>query len=252
MKVGVILCAWQTEEYVEASLAPWIAARETRLGGHDYVICAVSVPFEGFAQSEPRDRTRAILGAAVQADNIDHVIVTDKPMKETEARGRALQWLIERGVDVLWQWDADEIGTAEQIAAIAGFVAARPQVPWFRVCYRNYVFDQQTYLVDPFTPPRIHRVAAGELRATDFYDDNNVLYRRPGDGWIVRDTDLPCVTIPKAVAWIKHLTWLSDLRSKTKAAYQWVRWGRCDFDWDDSRGGLIWRDGQPIPETATG
>jgi len=37
-------------------------------------------------------------------------------------------------------------------------------------------------------------------------------------------------------------------RSKKKSEYQWKRWGRSDFCWDDAQGGLIWTPGRPIPE----
>lgn len=252
MRIGVIYCAYQTEDLVEASLRPWIEARQTRLAGHDYVICAVSVPFEGFPNDQPEDRTRAILGAHAQAGDIDHAIVRDHPMAETEARGAALKWLVEQGCDTLWQVDSDEPYETAQIAAICDFVAARPLVTWFRLCLRNAVFDSKTYLVEPFTPPRIHRVTTVRgcfYTADGFCDDNNVSYR---DSWHTGrpDTAFPSATVPRQLAWIKHLSWLNDDRSRRKVAYQQGRGWTCSFDWDDAQGGLIWRAGQPVPETA--
>jgi hypothetical protein len=256
VKIGVIFCAFQAEDLLARSLGPWIETRRQHLGGHEFIICAVSVPFEGFDTSgEPEDRTRAILGGHAQAGEIDHAIVRDKPMKETEARGAALRWLVAQGVDTLIQWDSDEFPTTEQIERILAFVAARPHIAWFRLSYKNRVFTPDQYLVQPFTPPRIHRVqppGTMSIRADIFYEDNGIVYGRTDNPHVDRIPDhyFPSLTIPKSVAWIDHWTWLSDLRSKRKQAYQWARWQRCDFAWDDSRGGLIWRDGQPVPETA--
>lgn len=250
MTVGLIYCVFQQADYLPRSLGPWIEAKRTRLGGNDYLICAVSVPFEGFSMEEPPDRTRTLLGMHAQAGDIDHAIVRDKPMKETEARGAALRWLVEHGADTLIQWDSDEMGTTEQIARILAFWAARPQIAWARLSYRNRVFTPDQYLVEPFTPPRIHRAVLRHCQAHSFWDDNNVAYREPITGQMFRDVEMPSVVVPPAVALVDHYTWLSDSRGKAKQKYQWARWGRCDFDWDDTRGGLIFRDGIPPPETA--
>lgn len=172
-------------------------------------------------------------------------------MKETEARGEALRWLVDQGIEVVIQIDADEFYTAAEIERIFAFVASRPQIAWFRGSLKNYVFDDKTYLVEPFTPARIHRINVGGYQARGFWDDNNVSYYGTITRDIKRDLDFPSVTIPKNMAWVKHLTWGNDLRSKRKIDYQLNGrgWPTCSFDWDETRG-LIWRAGQPIPETA--
>lgn len=254
MRIGVIFCAWQTEDYVERALAPWLAAKAQRLGGHDFVLCAVSAPFAGFDQSEPQDRTRPILGALAHTGALDHVVVTDKPIAETEARGRALRWLIDQGATDVIQADSDEFPTTDQLSRILAFWAARPHVCWARLSYKNRVFTPDQYLVEPFTPPRIHRVHApgGGYRAHSFHQDNNVTYGGTVTRDLIPDERFPSVTVPKTVAWIDHWTWLNDARSRRKIEYQLKGrgWPTCTFDWDDSRGGLIFRDGMPPPEVA--
>ncbi len=249
MTIGLIYCAWQAADLVPLSLTPWLEAKRTRLGGHEFVICAVSVPFESFPQTEQLDDTLHLLRLQHAPREIDHLISGDKPMKETEARGAALQWLANQGVDLIWQWDSDEITTADEIQRTLAFVEARPQVAWFRGSLRNYVFDQQTYLTEPFTPARIHRVQVGGYRATSFYDDNNVNYHGTITRDIKKDLSFPSVTIPKAVAWVRHLTWLSDFRSRAKVRYQESRGWKCSFKWDETKG-LVWNEALPIPETA--
>lgn len=249
-KFGIIFSAYNAQPYLSNALDPWIMARKTRLGGHEFVICAVSVPFEGFNQSR-NDDTLDILAVSALFGKIDHVVHQDVPMKETEARGAALKWLVDQGVEASWIVDSDEFYTIAEIEQISSFVEASPLISLFRLCLKNYVFDSKTYLVEPFTPPRIHRIRPYQSTAVacGFWDDNNVEYFRKSGKF--HDIQLPGLTVPKSCAFVSHASWLNDERSKRKILYQNSRPGwKCSFDWDDFRGGLIWRDGFPIPETA--
>lgn len=260
MRIGIIWVGYQCEDTLKASLDPWVAAKRANLGGHTFVICAVSVPFAGFPQEEHEDDTRPILGWQVATGGVDHAIIRDKPMKETEARGAALKWLVSgpQSVELLIQWDSDEVATVEEISRIIAFVEGQPFVPTFRLSYRNLVFTPDQWLAEPFTPMRIHRVYAhGGYIAAGFWDDNNVCYQRPWEGEsgaLIRDTDMACITIPPTVAHPAHWTWLNTERSRRKCAYQVARGWSCAFSWDDTKGGLIWneehfaRQGLPLPE----
>ncbi len=254
MKLGVIFCAWEAEDQLPSSLTPWIEARATRPAGHEFVICAVSVPFKGFEQPASPDHTVEMLSGCQRGGDINHLITSAEPLTEVDARGRALRWLVEQGCDVTWQVDSDETYTTAQIAAITRFIESKPLTTWFRLCLRNAVFQPGTYLVEPFTPPRIHRVLAGPYRAAAFYDDNNVAY----NGTVTRDrkldTHFASMTVPKTVAWIPHQTWLSNERSRRKCEYQLSRNWDPSFRWDYESNSLRWneqhfaRTGQPIPE----
>jgi hypothetical protein len=240
MKIGIIYCGYNAEDYLPGSLSPWIKARKSQLGGHDWIICAVAVPFENFVATTP-DHTIAILRIRLALAEIDHLITSAAPLKETVARTQALQWLAGQKVDVYWMVDSDEFYTTDEIERIATFVTERPLVAWYRLCLRNYVFDERTYLVEPFTPPRIYRAEYAFRNAVEFYDDNNIAYNTV-DGALVRDNLFPSATVPKAVGWIAHKSWLNNSRSRDKVRYQEARSWRCTFAWDESRGGLVWRD----------
>lgn len=249
-KYGIIFCAYGTLDLTPASLAPWIDARDSRLDGHEFVIAGVSCPFSGFPDAKD-DGTLEYLQKCRDWVDIDHLVTSDIPIPETEARGRALQWLVERGVTHLWQHDSDEFITVEQISAILRFVEARP-VDWYRLSLKNQVFTPNQHLVEPFTPPRIHRVYnPGGFVAAGFHQDNNIYYERPWNKERSQDTHMASLTVPKSVAWISHASWLNNSRSKSKVLYQQARWGSCSFSWDDSQGGLIWNPNLPIPETDT-
>lgn len=242
MKIGIIFCAFNAEDMLEGSLSPWVEAREKKTGGHEFCIAAVSVPFERF--EEPRmDDTLEGLRGYLDAGKIDRLIAGDQPMKETEARGRALSYLVERQCDIIWQADGDEFPTLEEIEKTLKFVEERPAIAAMKGCLKNYVFDEKTFLARPFNPMRIHRVRHGTYVADSFWDDNNVLYRGTLTRDFKKDIDFPCLTVPKTVAWTRHMSWLNNQRSKNKVFYQTSRSWTCSFDWDDSRGGLIWRSG---------
>jgi hypothetical protein len=251
---GVILCAFQSEDTLDACLAPWLATKRAHPG--DYIICAVSVPFEGFPQ-DPPDRTRQILDGYAATGEIDHLITSDQPMKETEARGRALRWLVEKGAALTVMVDSDETWSQEQITAALAFVDANPWVQWFRVPYKQMVFTRDQWLAQPFIPARIHRTHIhGGYVAAGFWDDNNVFYRRPweADGKVVRDAELACLVIPQALVWVSHETWLSNARSRAKVRYQTSRGWQCSFCWDEATDSLRFNDayyaltGECIPE----
>lgn len=236
-KIGIIYTAFNTDEYLDRSLDPWVAARRAGKdgGAHQFLISAVSVPFVGF-DSIKVDDTPARLNERLRANEIDHLISDRTPMRETDARGEALRWLVQRGVDATIMVDSDEMWIPEQIAAVLSFVEATPLVTWFKVSFKNRVFTLDQYLVAPFTPPRIHRVI--KPRAMGFWDDNNVYYEDHGTQR--RDIDYASMTIPQSVAWVEHLTWLSDDRSRLKSEYQRRRWGSSSFKWDYVSNCLEW------------
>lgn len=263
-KIGVIWVGYQCADLMAESLGPWIEARAARLGGNEFVICAVSVPFEGFDHgNDIMDATLPMLHAYCGQKNIDHYITSPTPMKETEARGQALRWLVEQGVDILWQVDSDELYTEDNITRIIATVESNPFMAWWKLSLLNAVFDKNTFLAEPFTPPRIHKVRLNRFVAQGFWADNNVFYRATNDGVEMEDAKWASFTIPANVAAMRHFSWLNDLRSKRKCEYQQRRWGPpvgagCSFAWDDTRGGLIWnedyfkRTGQPKPEVIRG
>lgn len=260
---GVIFCAYESEDLLSMSLSPWIAAKRERLGGNEYRICAVACPFTGFPHdsAKPLDGTIPRLQQHLLAGDIDHLITSPYPIAETEARGQALRWLVGEGAgaEVIWQADADEAILKQDILNIARFVEKNPWMKWFRVSYRNLVFDEKHWLAEPFTPPRLHRVVGlGGYQASGFYEDNNVMYSRYNgrynDEMIIQDVAFPSVTIPSNVAFPAHHSWMNSERSRLKEIYQRARWGHCSFKWNEEKGTLEFDSsyyaarGEPLPE----
>lgn len=244
------------------SLSPWIKARESKLGGHEFVICAISMPFVGFPHEGQTDGTQEMLRRAANSGQIDHLIISDQPARETEARGQALRWLTTpttqaiapydlNGVDYIWQVDADEAYTESDILGAANFVRSNGFITWFRIPFRNLVFTENQWLAEPFSPPRIHKTTAfvkPRYCVHSFCDDNNIAYSGGVTRDIVPDTNFAHQTIPYTLCNPKHYTWLNNQRSRKKVAYQKARGWNCSFEWDDARGGLIFNSLLPFPE----
>lgn len=260
MKVGVIYCAYNTVDMIDRSLDPWVKTRalgqigsQTDPAVHDFLVCAVNVAFAGFPITS-EDGTRERLRASRDAGNIDHLIEGPDNIPETTARGMALTWLMSQGVDLIWQVDSDEMYTIAQIDLILQTVNLNEWADWFRIAFKNYVFDEKTYLAEPFTPPRIHRVKPhryANLRPHQFIADNDIGYMTKGeiDGTVWSQDSLTSALIPNPSSrmQIKHITWMNDERSRKKVLYQQVRGWKCSFAWDDQKG-LIFNPALPVPK----
>lgn len=258
-KIGVIFCGYNTVDLLPISLTPWIEARREHLGGNEFLICGVSCAFEKFDHGGSVDNTTALLEEHRLHNDIDGLITSNCPVKETEARGDALRWLVDKGCNISVIVDSDELWTEKQIVDALTFVEANPWVRWFRVAYKQMVFTDRQYLAEAFTPPRIHRVYGNGSYAAGFWDDNNVYYLSTKDKQASPQRDIECssLTIPQEKVWVNHATWLSDLRSKNKQKYQRIRWGHSSFQWDDKTDQLRFDEsyfaaaGLPLPEVIT-
>lgn len=251
MKIGIIYVGYQTEEYIDNSLAPWFEAKKLRVNDNDFCICAVSTSFLGFDNNDKLDNTIPILTKYLQDGKIDYLITEPKNIPEIQARGMALKYLIEEDCEIVWQVDSDEFYTLGQIGQIAYFVELNPFIMWFRLNLRNYVFTDKEYLSEPFTPPRIHRISSNGFIATSFNQDNNIAY-----GGFDQQV-FANMTIPMSIAYIKHITWLNNERSRKKVEYQKLRWGHCSFRWNEKINKLEFdpdfykKTGQSIPKIIT-
>ena len=247
LKIGIIFVGFNCADTLTESLTPWIQARAQKLGGHEFKICAVNCPFEGFPQDE-EDSSYTQLTTHYANQNIDWVVRSNTPIKEIEARGAALKWLVERECDMIWQADADEFITIDQIEKVAKFVEKEKFTTCFKLSLKNYVFDTETYLIEPFQPMRIHRVESGNYKIHGFWDDNNAFYGGIITRDFIQDVRFPCLTIPSSLVWIRHLTWQNSDRSRRKVEYQERRWGKCSFKWNYKENKLEFNPAFPTPK----
>lgn len=247
MKIGLIYCAFNTEEYLFDSLKPF---REDPR----FVISAVSVPFLEYRDQDIKvDDTTEKLRKYRESGAIKYLVDSPKFIKEHEARNLALNELKKDKCDFYALADSDEIYQKDQIESIIEYISTDKESIWWRLCLKNFVFDEETYLEEPFCPPRIFRAKTDELSHPSFFFDNDISYLNKS-GQRISYQDLICSTIPKEVAWIDHFTWMNDEKSRLKQIYQMNHFGLCSFTWDEKKGLTFSEDyyklrGENIPKT---
>jgi len=242
-KIGLILVGHNCAEYFDECLNPWLEAKKE----FNIKICAVNCPFEGFPVDED-DESRDRLIKLRDSGEIDHLIMSEGPIKETEARGAALKWLVAQDCEISIMVDFDEVYQLEDIRKIIGFVEKQKFTVAFKVPLKNYVFNTRTYLAQPFEPFRIHRLRHNGYEAYGFWDDNNVQYRGTITRDIKYDIHFPYATIPSSLVFVKHFSWISNYRSRCKCLYQQNRQWVSSFIWDEKENTLKFNPIMPEPK----
>jgi len=238
MKFGIILTAYNFSDTIDDCLRHWVKS------GHE--ICAVSVPYKEYKEISPaQDNTAEII-----KEYGIHCFTEPRHITEAEARNLPFNWLKEKGVDFYWILDADEIYTKEDIDRITNFVSLNPQITYFNINFKNYVFDGKCW-VDGFCPPRVFSAKNAE----GFFWDNDISYNQNGER--VSYKTMPSLKIPRGVAHVKHLTWISNERSKRKIEYQekhFKHGAGCSYKWNDEKNCLEFnmeyfnKTGEAVPE----
>lgn len=248
-KFGVVFCGYNSEEYIHESL-------KNIIQNPKFIISAVSVPFLEYCDQEFfEDGTTNILKDYFDKGLIHNLVTEPRFIKESEARNLALDFLKKFDLKYYMCIDSDEFFTKEDLNKIIQFIEKDSASEWWRLSLKNYVFDDKTYLKEPFCPPRIFRAKLDYLYNPSFYGDNDIQYFK-STGEAISYLYLPNQTVPKETAWIKHLTWLNNKIGKRKVEYQTQRWGEnsCSFAWDEEKG-LCFNEeyfrmkGEKIPET---
>lgn len=228
MKIGIIYCGFNTEEYVLDTIAPWIKAK----GRHDLSIAAVSIPFqEYFFLNQGEDNTTQILRDLNKEGKIDFLFTEPKYVKENVARNLGLFSLLNNKPDIIMLVDSDEFYTQESIDKIFQYVKDTPEHVCYEIHLKNYIFDGKTWL-DGFHPPRIFRTDRHK-GINQFYWDNDLLFNDS-----TTHKGVSSITIPKEVAHIKHMTWLNNEKSKLKTQYHLKHFGACSYRWNNETDSL--------------
>ena len=249
MKIGLIASAYNCAEFLEECLEPWELLKE----GSDHELYC-SFIHNCFTENEElglsldsSDSTSEILEDKYNNGFLDYYNFSTKYLKEADARNVCLRNVLQDDVDYVWTLGLDEVYTLEEIKMILNFVKINPLVDWFKVNYKNYVFDGDAW-VDGFCPPRIFKVNChGGLK--ELYYDDDFVY---ADGTDYKK--LSNLEIPASIAHVKHMTWLHT-NGKAKVEYQKLRWGDtgCSYSWNYSENKLEFNQDfydkikQPLP-----
>lgn len=224
MKIGIIYCGYNTEEYIKDTISPWINAKSK----FDINISAVSLPFEEYlGLDQKKDKTTDILIDLLKNNKIDSLYTEPKYVKEHTARNFCLFNLLDKKCDIIFLVDSDEFYTEKDIDRIFRYVEENPQYDCYEINLKNYVFDGNQW-IDGFHPFRIFR-ADRHGGINHFYWDNDLIFN---NGKTHKNTNY--ITIPKEVTHVKHMTWLNNEKSKLKIQYHMKHFNACSYKWNDS------------------
>lgn len=237
MKIGVSAIGYECEEHLHKVIAPW---NNHKINAEVHISVSHGVFPETAKLGFPiksTDGTLVELNKYYMAGIVGKVTVTEQPTFEKDLRNLTLPYLFDKKVDLLWLLDLqDEIYTVDQINAIIKYVEENPFNTWFKINFKNYVFDYNTYVND-FTAPRVWRTdRCGGIK--EFYYDNEIVYNNG-----VAANDLPNELVPRDVAFVKHLSWVgSPEYLKRKINFQKIHYGDCSYAWDEQANKLIFNE----------
>lgn len=248
MKIGVIFCAYNCEEYVMDSIKPF-------LDDDRFIVSAVSVPFLEYRDiDDMKDGTTDLLKSLHLDGKIKYLTDSPEFIREHEARNLALEHLKKDKVGWIMIVDGDELMTKSDLDNIIEFISNDDSL-WYRIALKNFVFDKEHYLEEPFCPPRIFRMDSKDYEGVSFYGDNDFNFQHKIFRARKNYDQFPCKQIPQELVWVTHYSWLNDKIGKRKVEYQKSRWGEngCSFSWDEKEG-LIFnkshynKTGQEMPK----
>lgn len=248
MNFLILYTAYNAEDLIKESIQPFL----------DHPDCYVAAGSRRFAKfDQPRNDNTVDLLNSLWEDNDSFLCLdtSDEPLEyEHEGKNEMLQMVSEvtnKPFDYIWIVDADEKYTIGDINRIIQFVnnPINKYIVWFSLCLKNYIFNKNTYLTEPFTPPRIFRTGFhcnwtqpnGYFFLNRFFWDNDICYIRKEDLENEQIPEysykgFPNMTILKEKVWVDHHSWLNDERSKSKVEYQMKHFGDCSFKWVEGSG----------------
>lgn len=234
MKIGILGCFYNCEDLLPHVLEPWL---ELKAEGYDIIFSVINAQFAEYAQQQPPHndfKTQSLLKE--YASHFHSLLIESEPHNEATVRSKALTPLTEKGVDVVWLLDGDEVYTKEQILNILTFVE-RTDFDYYHVHLKNRIFDTIEWK-DDFFPPRIFRTDRHDgLR--DFAWDNELVYKNGTHA----NSVIPGI-VPKEVAHVNHFTWRRR-DAQQKIAYHKAHFGYCMYRFNEQ--GLL----EPDPEYFT-
>lgn len=232
-KIGIIFCMFGNQDFVEPCLNAW-----KQVKNEFFVYSCVSAPFEGYEDLKVEtDNTAELIRAA---NIMDFHFITDKYIKETDARQKCLDYLKEQNCDTVFLVDIDEFYTVEEVNKILEYVDKNKDVAWFKISFRNFFQNKNQFLSEYFCPPRIYRVNFLPFKLHSFIEDNGISYLANNN--IIHPSCLRNKTIEIGVS---HYSWLSNTGTKNKILYQNQRWSSerksslngdgCSYKWNEEQ-----------------
>lgn len=231
-KIGISAIGYECKEHLWDVLAPWRSLR-SKYPNQFFISVAHGVFPETKDLGFPilsTDGTIEDLELCYNSGIIDNLYILQEPAYERDIRNVTLPSLFSKDIDYLWLLDLqDEIYTEKEILAILSFIDEENLIPTFKINFKNYIFDLNHY-IDDFVAPRIwnNKLYNG---VDKFFYDNDIIFKNGS-----RADHLAMKTIPNAIAFIKHLSWVGSKDYLIrKIEFQKRHYGQCSYLWNDEK-----------------
>jgi FkbM family methyltransferase len=233
IKIGVLLSAYNSEDYIDECLEPWISLKSE----FDITFACVSGMYKEYLDFGFKSKNKGTLSKLVKYD-LDFLLSTgEKSLLDENGSKNAALNALKSNCDLVWIVDSDEFYTIENIKNILEFIRKNPKYDWYSVNLKNSTFERNLW-IDGFCPPRIFRTNRNG-GMSHFYFDNHITYN-DGENFDSK----PNTKIPRNVAWVKHYSWLNeDSRSREKIKYQDRRFiSGCSFSFNEENEKIYFSD----------
>jgi hypothetical protein len=243
MKIGISSIVYESRELLEKCFLPWNEIKKDKNlipEITDIKICLGHGCFEEtFALGFPilsSDDTCEVAKDLKEKGEIDELIIYDTPQKEYDMWTNNFLKLKELDIDLLIMVNVDEIWTVDEIKKLIKFVKSNDLVDYFKVNFKNYCIDYNTW-VDDFIVPRVWFVNKNQ-GLKRFYQDELVEYNNGN-----KDINCSHLNVPNTLIFPKHYSWVGSKEYlQRKLKFQALRFGICSYSWDDKNDKLQLND----------
>jgi hypothetical protein len=227
MKIGILGCGFNCIEDIETRLNPWFEISKENNIIFSFTSCEFS-EYSNINTNKDNSKTIEYFQKLKNENKIKYLFCSDQAMSESEARNKALYPLLNEKIDILWLLDlSDEYYNQSEIQKIIKYIENNNLEQWFSINFKNYIFDGKQW-IDDFCPPRIFRNSE-KISINSFYWDNDILFNFQNQK--IQYINFSNKKIPKAVAHVKHMTWLHS-NGQAKVEYQMKHFGHCSYKWN--------------------
>lgn len=227
IKIGVLCCSFECDDSIDDVLAPWIKFKEN--SGYNVIFSCAYGPFKEWAQLFNLAFQPVYPQWLSKYSELFKYFVSPVPGTEAENRQLALDPLLGEKCDYILMLDlSDEYYDYDQICRSIEFMEKFPDIYYFDVAFRNFIFDKSHYL-DTIYFKRFFRSPKNDP-ITGMRFDCDYTYASGSD------EQKPKMRIPSNILLVNHFSWMSDERGRKKVLYQTKRWGSklCSYKWEDS------------------
>lgn len=242
MNIGITSIGYQCREHLDKVFAPWVKIKQGALKDkidNLWIGTAHACFVETFVAGYPKDSTDGTVDAFNEYKNqgvIDQLTLFENPDYEFNVWNSNLPFLFGKNIDLLWMINLDEVWELEEISTLIDITKKHPQADYFKINFKNFVFNYNTY-VDDFVVPRVWRTNRnGGIKG--FHYDDEMTFNN-GE----TDKKVPFLVIPKNVLFPKHYSWVGSKEYlQRKLRFQTEHYLISSYKWDDEKDCLAFNE----------